>query len=521
MRRVRIALIDPGTSRQEINEPIGIGALAAALQQHLGHLAQVALFFEPFDGLPSAEVVESSDVLGISTPLGSLNRLQHLVDIWRALTPDRRPALVLGGLLATFAPDDILLRFPEAVLVLGEGEEAFPLLVDAIRINGGECWRQALIERAVPNLVLRVGDQVLRTPRRNIELDATPAPLRPFLTEVVRQAGIARIEASRGCSYGRCTFCAIQHKYCDEIRWRGVPISRVLQELSDLSGAGARHPYFTDEDFAGDANRVIDLARAVEAEKRHGNISPELTLYVDMRAVSVTASRNADRPSGIEVLCALKAAGLREVFMGVESGAREQVMRYRKPGTTERNLRALEVLRSLDIDVDVGFIFFDPEMGLEEATENLSFLRRAGLWNHDARLTKELRLEAGTPLVETYRQKDLIAGPMEVDELTFPYRWRDSRVEAVHVAFGAWERKELNRVYALQAAARGEVPSEAMRKERRQLLGQIRTVELDALQELVDAAQRGSDPERCALDAFSTRRSALLDSCLSPGVYDV
>ena len=31
--RTRILLIDPGTTREELNEPIGIGALAATLER--------------------------------------------------------------------------------------------------------------------------------------------------------------------------------------------------------------------------------------------------------------------------------------------------------------------------------------------------------------------------------------------------------------------------------------------------------------------------------------------------------
>lgn len=510
---MHITLVDPGTSRHEINEPIGIGALASALAGHLGPTAIIEQFFEPFTGLPSNDVLARTSILGISTPLGSLSRVDDIAVQWREIPAHSRPLLVLGGLTATFAHDALLNLFPEAVLVVGEGEEALPLLADVIGHTPADGWRQALTQHSIPNLVFRAGDQCIRTQRRNIRMEDALAPQRPFLTELVVRGGIARAEASRGCSYGLCTFCAIQEKYCNEVRWRPIGIRRILDELTHLSHVGARHPYFTDEDFVGDdPERAVALAHAIEIEKKKGNIAPDMTLYLDMRVISVLAKGKNGRPSGLEMLSALKEAGLREVFVGIESGAGKQAQRYRKPGTTQRNLRALDVLRGLGLDVDVGFIFFDPEMCLAEAAENLAFLRRAGLWHHDARLTKEIRLEAGTPLVGSYREKDLIAGPMDTDDLTFPYRWIDSRVEAIHVTFRAWEDEEIERVYEIQSAVRGEVVTETERQRRRAHLGQVRAVELDALQALVEAALQGEDPARCCLAAYSGRRSNLLSA---------
>jgi hypothetical protein len=510
---VRVTLVDPGSSRHELNEPIGIGALTSAINYHFGTRACVEQFFAPLNGLPDHQAMDGSDMLGISIPLGSMVRVRNVVATWRAMPLHRRPLLVLGGLIATFAPDALLGEFPEAVLVIGEGEEAITQLTEIMGIAPEGSWNDLLALTSIPNLVYQFEDRVIRTNRRNINLREVPSPARPFLNELVLRGGIVRVEASRGCSYGRCTFCAIQHKYSDEAVWRDVEIPRVIQELSELSWVGARHPYFTDEDFVGNnPTRALVLAGAIELEKAQGNIDRELTLYVDMRAASILDQGNASRPSGADVLRGLRAAGLREVFVGIESGSKEQVQRYRKPATTDRNLRALAVLSEIGLAVDVGFIFFDPEMTVSEASTNLAFLRRAGLWNHYARLTKEIRLEAGTPLVDLYRQKDLIAGPMDTNELTYPYRWRDHQVEAIHNTFRAWEYLDQDRVYDLQAASRGEVRSEAQRRGRCQILGQVRAVELDALQTIVSAAKNGGDPLHPDLGPFTRRRSDLLDT---------
>lgn len=508
---MQIVLVDPGSSREEINEPIGIGMIAAAVEQELGTRAHVSQYFEPITGLPTSDKIRQSDVIGISTPLGSLRTVRGLVAKWELIQPEIKPVLVLGGVIATFAPESLLSEFPEAIVVIGEGEEAFTLLVKLMQEVSREHWREVLGEASIPNLKFRTTRGVVSTRRKNVDLSKYPAPSRPFLKQLVSLGGIVRAESSRGCSYGRCTFCAIQHKYNDKIEWRVIDVPRIVQELCELSAAGVRHPYFTDEDFMGaDPTRALSLARAIANEKDRGNISGDFSLYVDMRVASILAGKTAHHPSGVTVLTALQEAGLREVFVGIESGAGEQAKRYRKPATTDRNLRALQILRRAGLSMDIGFIFFDPEMTLQEAATNLTFLRSSGLWFHDARLTKEVRLEAGTPLVDDYQQKNLIAGPLDVDQLTFPYRWRSTQVESVHEVFRAWEAIEQESIYRLQAATRGEVPTGTQRQERREALGTIRAVELDALEMLITLTQQGGDPLTVDLSKFSRRRGDLV-----------
>jgi len=508
--RTHILLIDPGTTREELNEPIGIGALAGTLDVALGHTVAVDQHYVPLDGPVDPSRLSGCDIIGISTPLGSLAELGRLASQLLALPGSRRPLVVLGGLLATFAPDEVLTAFPEAILVLGEGEDALVGIVRALRAVDRSQLRGHLAQQTVPNLVFRAGDRVVRSPRTVVDLAAAVPPRRDHVAELVRRQGIVRAETSRGCAWGRCTFCAIQHKYADQVAWRTVEADRVVTELAELSAGGARHPFFTDEDFIGShPERALALAEAIGAARAEGRISCDLTLYVDMRVDTILAAR-AGGPSGAQVLAAMKRVGLREVFVGIESGVAGQVRRYQKPATRERNLRALELLRRTGLAVDVGFILFDPEMALSEITANLAFLRSAGLWDHDARMTKELRVEAGTLLVTDYRAKGLISGPLDVDGLLYPYRWVDPAVEAVHAAFRTWEAQRMPEVYAIQAATRGEVPSEAERRARRTLLGQIRVVEHEALEALARAAEARTDPARVDLSRWSGGRERLL-----------
>ena len=506
----RVLLIDPGTDREELNEPIGIGALAGTLAAEFGAEVHVDLVYVPLDGSFPTDRLGQYDIVGLSTPLGSLADLRRLDAALRSIPRERRPEFIVGGLLATFAPNELIAEFPEAFLVLGEGEDTLAGFVRELQRGGQSGLRGALEATRVPNLVFAVNERIVRTPRTLVNLATAVAPRRDYVPELVRRQGIVRAETSRGCAWGKCTFCAIQHKYADQIDWRKVNIDRIVAELEEMCAGGARHPFFTDEDFiGGHPERAIELAAAIRTAREQGRIASDMTLYVDMRVDTILA-QPTDRPSGVDVLNAMREAGLREVFVGIESGVGDQVRRYMKPATAKRNLQALATLRQCGISVDVGFILFDPEMTLPEVSGNLRFLRESGLWDHDARMTKALRVEAGTPLVADYRAKNLIVGALDVDELLWPYRWVDSRVEAVHHIFRAWEKERMAEIYSVQGATRGEVPSEDERRDRRRALGRIRIVEHEALEALARAAEAGGGPERVDLSPWTRRREELL-----------
>lgn len=513
MPSVRILLCDLGSERSELNEPIGIGTLTSHLQAELGDSCRVEQSLYPLDDLPDEVALGQADIVGLSTRLGSLSRFRTIRDRILRVPPERRPLLILGDLIATFATQQILEEAPEAICVIGEGEEAIVGIAGAWLDSAGapDELRQMLLQREVPNLVFMLGATQHATPRRLIDLAAMPAPDRSFVSRVAQLGGIIRAEASRGCAWGLCNFCAIQFKYCDSISWRTIPNERIVGELETLAALGVRSPFYTDEDFIGsDPQRTISLARAIRDARDKERIAPELTLYVDMRVDTILAPARKGLPSGEDVLRELKTAGLREVFIGIESGAKEQVRRYRKAATAQRNLAAIELLKRHGISLDVGFIMFDPEMQFPELRANLEFIQESGLYYHDARLTKSLRVEAGTPLVEDYRRKDLLIGPLDPDELTYPYRWLDSRVAAVHSAFTAWEAPRMDEIYDIQAKTRGEMPSEAIRQQRRAYLGKLRGLDLDVLGELIRRTENSEDPVAVDLSAFQKQRDTLL-----------
>jgi len=76
-----------------------------------------------------------------------------------------------------------------------------------------------------------------------------------------------------------------------------------------------------------------------------------------------------------ELFAEMRAAGLYFVYMGLESGTEEGLKTLHKQITVEQNLRAVEILKKLDLAFQFGFMLFEPSSTFESIRGNLEFLR--------------------------------------------------------------------------------------------------------------------------------------------------
>jgi len=158
---------------------------------------------------------------------------------------------------------------------------------------------------------------------------------------------------------------------------------------------------------------------------------------------------------------------------------------------------------------------FDPEMSVHELSENIEFLKMTGLNQHDARMTKKLRIEAGTPILEEYRNKNMIAGKLDINELIYPYTWKYNDVESIYEVFSEWEKELINEIYKIQAATRGEIADESIRNEWRSDLGKIRSIEIEVLEKLTLSSLQGIDPQSIDLGYLTEKKQNQVQNLLN------
>ncbi|MBI5481182.1 MAG: B12-binding domain-containing radical SAM protein [Deltaproteobacteria bacterium] len=305
-----IVLIKAGVldrSHPLVTPPLGIMSLAAVARA-AGH--RVSLIDAKVENLAPEAVLRrvaglAPQVVGVS---GFSNEWESFETIGRLLKENLPRAVLLGGgPHATSYPDEIMARAPFDYLALGEAEETFVELLDALA-QGGEA-------RQVPGLVYRENGAVRRTaPRAALaDLDRIPFPAYDLIdlgtySKLLSASAIGRrrymsILTSRGCPY-HCTYC---HSLFGK-RFRARSPDRVVEELTLLRERyGIRDIEVTDDIFNFDRDRVMELCRRVMAAK------------LDLR-LSFPNGLRADRVDP-EMIDALRRAGTVMISYAVETAS--------------------------------------------------------------------------------------------------------------------------------------------------------------------------------------------------------
>lgn len=260
----------------------------------------------------------NDDIIAISSTTPQFPIAKQVLAYLRLIAPGAW--IVVGGPGATVAPEDYLSAgFDQAVI--GEGERA---IID-----------------------IAFGSKVQKIKRAYISgLDLIPFPDR---TTLDRYHGPATIMTSRGCPWGKCSFCC---RTWNGVRFRSA--QNVALELKEIKQGGYDTVVLYDMEFFAFTQRDGQIVEALGK------------LDFTWRCFS-----RADYLLKNETLLALAAAnGLTEVFIGVES-ATDSILEANHKGTTaEINYNAIKLLQKYGVLAKAAIIIGLPGE-TEESLDNM------------------------------------------------------------------------------------------------------------------------------------------------------
>lgn len=168
-----------------------------------------------------------------------------------------------------------------------------------------------------------------------------------------------------GCSYNRCTFCTL----FKHLQYRQLPIEQVEAELLRVKNAGGN----PQQIFLGDGNAFgLDFAHLMNILELIHQYFPDC-IMVNMDATVTNIRHKSD-----EQLQALAKAGVRRLYLGIESGLDDVLTFTKKDHTLEQAYREIDRLQN------AGLIFNAHIMtgvagagrGLENAEQTAAFFNR-------------------------------------------------------------------------------------------------------------------------------------------------
>ncbi|MBI5043995.1 MAG: B12-binding domain-containing radical SAM protein [Nitrospirae bacterium] len=323
---------------------------------------------------------------------------------------------VFGGHLSTHMGADLLKHIECAdIVVAGDGELTALALSKALESKGSHLEK-------VPSIFFRKHRQIMHsgTPLLPSSLDELHWPVRPTL-ESIGKSNSARILTSRGCPY-RCSFCTTPAFYQRQIRYRSIEdVVREMIFLNQKYGV-TNFPINDDIFIDGSLNsilRTISLSRLLKEKLPSISFRPLCRTDVFLRHE--------------ELLSELHAAGMKCIFIGLESANDNDLKHLRKDIKVSQNEVIIKLLNKYNISLMIGFIMYTEVSTFESLRQNLEYLYSI---DQLFRTTAICRSSLGFPGTDIYSEM-LRTGRFDRQRSTpfilYP-KFRDERIRELSLA---------------------------------------------------------------------------------------
>ena len=391
-------------------EPFSVSVLAGALVRGAPEVTvAMAVIDEHFQGRSLSRFITMLDstppkVLGLSVPQGTLQLATDVLKYCGTAQQMQSTRLLLGHEIPSRHPDLFQVLNPVSSVVRGWGDD---VIVTAVRT-------------------------LLRTDVSPPFVWDARGPASASVPIRIGQSGefSRRIEGSRGCAYGVCSFCARSWMTPRPVRFVS-DLDRVEEQVAALEGQGVTKVTFTDEDFCGGSND--EFARIVSMMSRH-----RLEYQVAIRLETLLPTKEESWEGRLEFLRRARSSGLVDVFVGIESFVPSQERRYRKyRGGPSSRFTALNLLEQAGIGAEIGLIIFDPLVTPDEIRQSASVLLDRQVYRFLGHPFGMIHLREGSAMSES-RAVLPLRGAFLPNTLEWEYVFADPTAACIHKACMSW-----------------------------------------------------------------------------------
>jgi radical SAM superfamily enzyme YgiQ (UPF0313 family) len=197
---------------------------------------------------------EKPDIIAFGCYIWNIGYIIKLCQAIKQINPEIK--IILGGPEVSYDPKEILDTYDFVdFIIIGEGEESFPKLINQI-VNNVGCLEDIDGSFGIVH-----------------ELSKIPSPFMGDLSEYKQK--VAYFESSRGCPYN-CSYCL--SSTTKGIRY--FPMERTLDELGRLINAGAMQVKFVDRTFNADKKRAMQIWNFLLKNKKETTFHFEISAHL-------------------------------------------------------------------------------------------------------------------------------------------------------------------------------------------------------------------------------------------------
>lgn len=272
----------------------------------------------------------------------------------------------------------------------------------------GGCWRTA-------------SNRVVTVPRHKYDtMDELPFPARDI--ELFEYGNYINIEASRSCVYN-CSFCHVKTYFNpagDFYKYNYRSSKLIVDEMEQINkDLGKTLFIFNDTIFwrnSSDNNRLIEFADEIISR------GLKIKFYVYLRCNPFIDNK---------VLKRLKQAGLVRVFLGLENASSGSQSVFNKLIEGERYGLIKKQLDSLNINIHIGYVVFEPYSIPSDIRTNIEFLHDINKLFRLGVIIEPIRIIRSTALHSKLLKDELVNEDISFRDITYGYRFKEQKTKII------------------------------------------------------------------------------------------
>lgn len=274
---------------------------------------------------------------------------------------------IVGGYHPTLAPDYVAKQNVIDYTIRGEGEHTFKELINYIDGN-----KKKVALKDIDGVSYRNNEgKIIHNKDRMLEpnLDNFPMPRRDLLDDkkyIYLGARVAQLETSRGCPHN-CTFCCIikmwRNSTGKKTTYRTKSTKRIMQEIYDID-------WRNDFIFFCEDNFTIKVSRTKEILNTIIRSGVPNKIYISCQSRVDTLYRNP------ELIDLMHKAGMRQVFLGIESVHQQSLEAMNKKNLTPQKVKkVVSMLHDAGISIFGGMIIGFPGETKRMVRQNIQYAK--------------------------------------------------------------------------------------------------------------------------------------------------
>ncbi|MCK4380367.1 MAG: radical SAM protein [Candidatus Lokiarchaeota archaeon] len=344
--------------------PLSLISIAAMVPEHDAKLFDFKV--HKYNEKRFRSLLNQSDIVALTSMTPQISNAFEVAQ----MAKEQGCTTIIGGYQPTLVPESVAKHPAIDYAVRGEGEHTFREIIDYIDGNKGNTAISNIDGISYKN---KEG-QVVHNKDRILEpnLDNFPMPRRDLLDDkkyVYLGARVAQLETSRGCPHN-CKFCCIIKMWRNSdnrVTYRTKSTKRIMQEIYDIDLKND-FIFFCEDNFTIKIKRTKEI---LETIIRSG-VPNKMLFSCQSRADSLY--RN---PILIDLM---HKAGMRQVFLGIESVHQQSLDAMNKQNTTPDMVKkVVSMLQDRGISIFGGVIIGYPGETKTMVRQNIQFARSLNL----------------------------------------------------------------------------------------------------------------------------------------------